>query len=83
MKRVNIDEALMELTSRVDDGMRLILEMDEFESSLTDQERIAFRMKRHGYTNREIIPYVGVAGEPQMSRLMKTVKNKACAYFAG
>lgn len=83
VKRVNIDEALMELTSREDDGMRLILEMDEFESSLTDQERIAFRMKRNGYTNREIIPYVGVAGEPQMSRLMKTVKNKACAYFAG
>lgn len=83
VKRVNIDEALMELTSREDDGMRLILEMNEFESSLTDQERIAFRMKRNGYTNREIIPYVGVAGEPQMSRLMKTVKNKACAYFAG
>lgn len=53
VKRVNIDEALMELTSREDDGMRLILEMNEFESSLTDQERIAFRMKRHGYVDQE------------------------------
>lgn len=80
--RVDSDAALREADVRQSFSVELYAELHEFEQSLTDQERIAFQMRRSGYTNREIIPCIGIAGESQMSRLMKKLLCKAFAYFA-
>lgn len=59
-----------------------MIEVRKFMDTLTERERTVCKMKQKGYTNREIIPFVGVAGEPQMSRLWKSVKIKAGMYFS-
>lgn len=81
LRRVDYDAALWEAEKCQSFSAELYAELHEFERSLTDQERIAFQMRRCGYTNREIIPCIGVTGESQMSRLMKGLLRKAFAYF--
>lgn len=81
LRRVDYDAALLEVDRYHDCSAELYAELHEFEQSLTEQERIAFQMRRCGYTNREIIPCIGVTGESQMSRLMKGLLRKAFAYF--
>lgn len=82
LQRVDYDAALRETEECNTCGVEMYAELHEFEQSLTKKERIAFRMRQYGYTNREIIPCIGVAGEPQMSRMMKGLRSKAFAYFA-
>lgn len=81
LHRVDYDAALRETDERNLCNVELYAELHDFEASLTDMERIAFRMRQSGYTNREIIPCIGISDEPQMSRLMKKVLNKALAYL--
>lgn len=56
-------------------------EVDDFLSTLTEQERTVVRMKLDACTSRAIMPYAGVETEVQMSRLMKRIRAKAEAYF--
>lgn len=79
---VSLDECLSALPTALIAEDEYDLELCEFESLLTKQERIACRMKWNGYKNRDIIPAVGVKGDAQMSRLLKRVQNKAIRYFA-
>lgn len=57
-------------------------EVLDFLSSLTPEERVIIRMKLAGYKSREIMPVLHVSREPQMSRMLGRVRNKARTYFA-
>ncbi len=81
VRRADYTDALLEPDRTSSVGMELSVEIRDFENTLSETERRVFRMKREGYSNREIIPRAGVAGEPQMSRLLKSVRSKARAYF--
>lgn len=82
IQQVDYEDAVLESDERYAYGAESELILREFENTLTEKERIVCRMKQHGYSSREIIPFVGVAGEPQMSRLLKSVRMKATLYFA-
>lgn len=82
IQRVEYDDAVCESDDRFTCETESELDVHEFEAMLTDKERIVCRMKQHGYTSREIIPFVGVKSEPQMSRLLKSVQLKANLFFA-
>ena len=58
------------------------MEVAEFITSLSPKERTTVYMKLNGATNREIIPVIEMKGEPQMSRFMKQLREKAHLYFA-
>lgn len=82
IQRIDYEEAVLDSDERFSCEAENTLAIQEFETTLTRKELIACRMKLHGYTSREIIPFVGVAGEPQMSRLLKGVRVKAALFFA-
>lgn len=58
------------------------IEVEEFIASLTPREQTAIDMKLRGATNREILPVIAIKSEPQMSRFMKQIRDKAHHYFA-
>lgn len=82
IQRVSYDDAIREYEERFAQEVDLPLDIKAFEETLTEQERIACRMKQHGYSSREIIPFVGVKGDTQMSRIMKELRGKALVFFA-
>ena len=81
VQRIDYEDALKEYEERTSISMDLQVEIHAFEDSLPERERCVFQMKQDGYTSREIIPPVGVAGEPPMARLLKRVRNKFSAYL--
>lgn len=81
VRRVDYTDVLTE-PDRTSDNMELSVEICDFENTLSETEKRVFRMKQEGYSNREIIPCTAVAGEPQMSRLLKGIRSKARAYFS-
>lgn len=56
-------------------------ELSDFADTLTEDERVTLLMKMDGHTSREIIPFVRAKGEPQMSRLLSSVRKKVYSYF--
>ena len=82
IQRVSYDDAIREYEERFVQEVDLPLDIKSFEETLTEQERIACRMKQRGYSSREIIPLVGVKGDTQMSRIMKELRGKALVFFA-
>ena len=81
IRQVGYEDAISESEERfaLEDDQTLIIR--EFEETLTKQELIACRMKQRGYTNREIIPYVGAKSDTQVSRLMKGLQNKMIQFL--
>ena len=82
IQRVDYEDAAIQSDDRLSCEADNELSLREFESTLNEKELIVCRMKQRGYSSREIIPFVGVAGEAQMSRLLKSVRVKASLYFA-
>jgi len=56
-------------------------EYHDFLSSLTPQEQRFVEMKLNGCTGREIMPVLKLTNESQASRMLKSVRQKARAYF--
>lgn len=79
--QVNYEDAVSDVEDRFPLEDEYTLDIREFEETLTKQERIALRMKLLGYTNHEIIPFVGVKGDTQMSRLVKDIQGKAALFY--
>ena len=79
---VSLEEGLSVLPPSLTVEDEYDLELCEFESLLNEKERIACRMKQLGYSNRDIMPVIGVWGDPQMTRLMRRIQKKAIRYFA-
>lgn len=53
IQRVSYDDAIREYEERFAQEVDLPLDIKAFEETLTEQERIACRMKQRGYSSRE------------------------------